>query len=301
MPNNLTEPAVAATPVFVDAGVAKTARRRRVSWRNVVWAVALTIGAALMLFPFVWTFVTSISSNGSVLSTPHLLPSHPTVSGYRSLFSASSGVPFVRVMVNSIVLAVVSTVLAVLTSAMAAYAFARLEFVGKRVIFVLYLATLMIPLQVLIVPLFVEMRTVHLIDTYPALLAPTIASATGVFLIRQAIMIVPKELDEAALIDGASHVRVFISVILPNVRAALATFAVFAFMASWNNLLWPLVIVNRPSHMTLPLALSALHGQFSTEWNVVMAGSVLSIAPILLLYAFAQRYVVESMTTTGLK
>lgn len=301
MPSNLTQPAIAAKAVFIQTGPAPTARSRRVRWRPVVWVVALSVGAAMMLFPFVWTFVTSISSNGTVLSTPHLWPSQPTLGGYRRLFSAASGVPFVRVMINSVVLAVVSTVLAVLTSAMAAYAFARLEFVGKRLIFLLYLATLMIPLQVLIVPLFVEMRTFHLIDTYPALLAPTIASATGVFLIRQAIMIVPRELDEAALIDGASHLRVFVSIIVPNVRAALATFAVFAFMASWNNLLWPLVIVNGPSHMTLPLALSALHGQFSTEWNVVMAGSVLSIAPILLLYAFAQRYVVESMTTTGLK
>jgi multiple sugar transport system permease protein len=263
--------------------------------------VALAVGAALMLFPFIWTIVTSISSNGSVLATPRLIPSHVTLDGYRQLFSNSIGVPIVRVLLNSIVLALVSTFLGVLSSAMAAYAFARLEFRAKGFVFVLYLATLMIPLQVLVVPLFVEMRSFHLVNSYAAVLAPTIASATGVFLIRQAIMALPKELDEAATIDGAGHLRIFVSIIVPNVRPALATFGVFAFMASWNNFLWPLVIINQPDHMTLPLALSMLHGQFSTQWNVVMAGSVLSIAPIVLLYAFAQKYVVESMATTGLK
>jgi multiple sugar transport system permease protein len=268
---------------------------------RIALVVALTAGAALMLFPFVWTIVTSISGNGSVLSTPSLIPSHVTMSGYRQLFSSAAGVPIVRVMVNSIGLALVSTVLGVLSSAMAAYAFARIEFRFKNVIFLLYLATLMIPLQVLVVPLFIEMRTFHLVNTYEAVLAPTIASATGVFLIRQAILALPRDLDEAALIDGAGHVRIFFSIVLPNVRPALATFAVFAFMASWNNLLWPLVIINTPDHMTLPLALSQLHGEFSTQWNVVMAGSVLSILPIVLLYAFAQKYVVQSMATTGLK
>jgi multiple sugar transport system permease protein len=254
-----------------------------------------------MLFPFAWTVITSISPPGSVLTTPSLIPSHPTLSGYRQLFATSLDIPFLRVIVNSLALAVVSTILGVITSSMAAYAFARLEFAGKRLVFGLYLATLMIPLQVLVVPLFIEMRTLHLVDTYEAVLAPTIASAFGVFLIRQAILAVPKELDEAATIDGCGHFRIFALIILPNVRPALATFSVFAFMASWNSLLWPLVILNSPSHLTLPLALSSLQGQFTTQWNVVMAGSVLSIVPILVLYAFAQKYVVQGMATTGFK
>jgi multiple sugar transport system permease protein len=276
-------------------------RRRRTAPRRIILVAALTVGLVVMLFPFAWTIVTSISSNGSVLSTPHLIPSNPSLNGYRRLFATSLGVPVIRVMINSVALAVASTILGVLSSAMAAYVFARLDFRGKNVIFVVYLATLMIPLQVLVVPLFIEMRTFGLVDSYAALLAPTIASAFGVFLIRQAIMTVPRELDEAAIIDGAGYIRVFVSIILPNVRPALATFGIFAFMASWNNLLWPLVIINSASHMTFPLALSTLHGQYSTQWNIVMAGSVLSIAPILFLYAFAQRYVVESMATSGLK
>jgi multiple sugar transport system permease protein len=271
------------------------------SLRSRLGIVALAVGALVMLFPFYWTVETAFSPAGSVLTTPSVIPHHLSLDGFRQLFSTSYDIPFLRVILNSLVLAVVSTVLGVMTSAMAAYAFARLEFRAKGLVFALYLATLMIPLQVLVVPLFVEMRTFHLVDTYEAVLAPNIASAFGVFLIRQAIMAVPRELDEAATIDGCGHLRIFSAIILPNIRPALATFAIFAFMASWNNLLWPLVILSSNDHMTLPLALASLHGQFSTQWNVVMAGSVLSIVPMLLIYASAQKYVVQSMATTGLK
>jgi multiple sugar transport system permease protein len=277
-----------------------SAPRRRAT-RSVGLIVCLSLGAVVMLFPFYWTLETAFAPSGSVLTTPSILPRHLSLDGFRQLFSTSFNIPFVRVILNSLGLAFVSTVLGVVTSAMAAYAFARLEFVGKGAAFALYLATLMIPLQVLVVPLFIEMRTFHLVNTYEAVLAPNIASAFGIFLIRQAIMAVPKELDEAATIDGCGHVRIFATIIVPNIRPALATFSIFAFMASWNNLLWPLVILSSADHMTLPLALSSLHGQFSTQWNVVMAGSVLSIIPILTIYLFAQKYVVQSMATSGLK
>ncbi|BEP12765.1 carbohydrate ABC transporter permease [Acidothermaceae bacterium B102] len=276
-------------------------RRSRMSARSLLLMTALVLGGLVMLFPFYWTVQTAFSPNGSVLTTPSIVPRHLSLDGFRQLFSTSYDIPFLRVIMNSVVLAVVSTVLAVTTSAMAAYAFARLDFLGKGAVFAIYLATLMIPLQVLVVPLFIEMRTFHLVNTYEAVLAPNIASAFGVFLIRQAIAAVPKELDEAATIDGCGHLRIFTAIILPNIRPALATFAIFAFMASWNNLLWPLVILSSADHMTLPLALSSLHGQFSTQWNVVMAGSVLSIVPILAIYVFAQKYVVQSMATSGLK
>lgn len=259
---------------------------------------SLSLGAFLWLFPFIWTLVTSLEPNSAVLVTPRLIPNRLTFTGYSQLFDT---IPFARAAINSIALGVVSTFLQLLTSAMAAYAFARIEFRGKQFIFLCYLATLMIPLQVLIVPLFIEMRDFHLIDSYPALLAPTIASAFGMFLIRQAMMTVPQELSEAAMIDGAGHLRIFGRIVLPQVKPALATFAVFAFMASWNSFLWPLVIVQNADHFTLPLALAELHGQFTTEWNVVMAGSVLSILPVLLVYVSVQKYVVQSITSTGFK
>jgi multiple sugar transport system permease protein len=171
----------------------------------------------------------------------------------------------------------------------------------KNVVFGFYLATLMVPLQVLVVPLFIEMKTLNLQDTYFALLAPTIASAFGVFLLRQAVTAVPLELDEAATIDGAGHLRIFTTIVLPLIRPALATVAVFAFMGSWNSFLWPLVVIRSPEFMTLPLGLSTLQGQFTTQWDVVMAGSVVSIVPIAIVYLLAQRHIIAGVAHTGIK
>ena len=227
-----------------------------------------------------------------------LIPQHPGLDGYRTLFSA---LPFWRIAVNSLMLAIVSTVLLLATSSMAAYAFARIEFRGKNAIFVGYLATLMVPMQVLVVPLFIEVREVNLVDTYAALLVPTIASAFGVFLLRQAIAVLPTELDEAAFIDGAGHIRIFVRIILPLIRPALATYGLFAFMSSWNGFLWPLVVIRSREFMTLPLGLASLSGEYSTQWNAIMAGSVVSIVPILVLYAVAQKHIVQSVAQAGLR
>jgi multiple sugar transport system permease protein len=168
-------------------------------------------------------------------------------------------------------------------------------------VFAIYLATMMIPLQVLIVPLFAQLRTFGLINTYLGALLPTFASAFGIFLVRQAMNQVPFELDEAATLDGAGHFRVFWHVVLPNVRPALATLAVFAFMGSWNSFLWPLVVLRSPEVQTLPIALAGLQGQYTTQWDIVMAGSVVSILPMLAIYIFAQKYVIQGVANTGLK
>jgi multiple sugar transport system permease protein len=297
----MSDLAVLSPPASPEREPAEPSRARphhRLTRGGVLTTAALTVGAVVMIFPFVWTVVTSISTGGNVLSTPHIIPEHPGMEGYRTLFTA---LPFWRILVNSIALAMVSTVLLVTTSAMAAYAFARLEFRGKNAIFVCYLATLMIPMQVLVVPLFIEMREVNLVDTYAAILVPTIASAFGVFLLRQAIAVLPTELDEAAFIDGAGHIRIFLQVILPLIRPALATYGLFAFMSSWNSFLWPLIIIRSREFMTLPLGLASLSGEYSTQWNAIMAGSVVSIVPILILYAFAQKHIVQSVAQAGLK
>ncbi|HVU91782.1 MAG TPA: carbohydrate ABC transporter permease [Jatrophihabitans sp.] len=267
-------------------------------WRSVAATAALAVGAVAMAFPFVWTVITSITTGGTVLSSPHLIPEHPGLSGYRKLFDA---LPVWRIVVNSLGLAVASTALLVTTSALAAYAFARFEFRGKNAVFVGYLATLMIPQQVLVVPLFIEMREFDLVDTYAGVLAPTIASAFGVFLLRQSIAVLPRELDEAAFLDGAGHVRVFVQIVLPLIRPGLATYGLLAFMSSWNSFLWPLVIIRSPEFMTLPLGIATLNGEYNVEWNAIMAGSVLSIVPMLLLYLVAQRHIVESVAQAGLK
>lgn len=266
------------------------------SSRSLLFA-GLLVGALLMMFPFVWTVVTSISPDAGLIR-PRLVPEDPSLAAYSTLLDA---MPFWRILLNSFWIGIVSTVLQVLTSAMAAYAFSRLEFPGRNVVFLVYLATLMVPMQVLVVPLFIEMKMLGLVDTYAAILLPTIASGFGVFLLRQAVEAVPRELDEAATLDGAGHLRIFTSVVVPLIRPALATFAVFAFMASWNSFLWPLVVIRSPELMTLPLGLANLHGRFTTAWDVVMAGSVVSVVPIALLYLVAQRHVIASVATSGLK
>lgn len=259
--------------------------------------VAVALGAVIMLFPFWWMVVTSLTPQSS-LGRPRLWPEEPQLDAYSRLVEA---LPFARMLWNSVWIGVVATAVQVATSSLAAYAFARLRFPGRNVVFVLYLATLMIPLQVLVVPLFTQMRYLGIVDSYAALLAPSLASAFGVFLLRQAVAQVPQELDEAATIDGAGHLRIFLTVIVPLIRPALATFAVFAFMSNWNSFLWPLVAVRSPELMTLPVGLSTLQGQFTTEWNVVMAGSVVSVVPIVIFYLFAQRWVINSVARSGLR
>ncbi len=271
----------------------------RRSWRGQIGLYALvTVAAGIMLFPFLWTVITSITPDGTLANGPTLLVKDPTLGAYRTLLAT---LPMWRIALNSLLVAVVATLAQLITGSMAAYAFARLGFPGKGVIFALYLATLMVPLQVLVVPLFIEMKTLSLQDTYFALLAPSLASAFGIFLVKQAIDGVPRELDEAATIDGGGHLRIFVTIILPLVRPALATLAIFAFMGSWNSFLWPLVVMRSPELMTLPLGLSTLHGQFTTQWNVVMAGSVLSIIPIAIIYLLAQRHIITGLAHTGIK
>ena len=159
----------------------------------------------------------------------------------------------------------------------------------------------MVPMQVTIVPLFIEMRSLGLVNTYPALILPAIASAFGTFLLRQAFSGLPRELEEAAFLDGAGRFAVFRRIVLPLSGPALATFAIFAFMASWNSFLWPLVVTSSQDLMTLPVGLSNLHGRYETAWNLVMAGATVSVVPILIVFIVAQKYVVRGVALSGLK
>jgi multiple sugar transport system permease protein len=280
------------------AELTSRAARRGERTRSVVLHVVVILGALAMLFPFAWAVVTSISPGSGLSATPRLIPEDPSLEAYSQLFT---DLPFGRVVLNSLGIAVVATVAQIITSAMAAYAFSRLPFRGSGAVFGMYLVTMMIPFQVLIVPLFVEMKALGQIDSYVGAVLPSLASGFGVFLLRQAVNQVPRELDEAATLDGAGHLRIFTRVILPNIRPAIATLTVFAFMASWNSFLWPLIILRSAERQTLPVALQALQGQYTTQWDVVMAGSVVSILPMLALYVFAQKYVVQGVASSGLK
>lgn len=270
--------------------------RKRLS--TVALTVVVVLGALVMFFPFLWTIVTSISPGAGLSSTPPLIPENPSLSAYAELFANT---PFARVVLNSLLLAVATTLLQLLTSSMAAYVFSRMPFPGRDAVFAVYLATMMIPIQVLIVPLFVQMRDLKLVDTYLGVLLPSVASAFGVFLLRQAMNSVPRELDEAATLDGAGHFRIFGTIVLPLVGPTIATLTVFAFMSSWNSFLWPLIILRSAELQTLPLALAGLQGQYTTQWDVMMAGSVVSILPMLAIYVFAQRYVIQGVASSGIK
>jgi multiple sugar transport system permease protein len=273
-------------------------RAGRVVGRGALY-VTLAAGGVVMIFPFLWMLSTSFQTAGALLvPPPRLIPSPIETGNYAEIAEAF---PLWRFLLNSLGVSAVSTVLQVATSAMAAYAFARLRFRGRDALFLVYIATLMVPLQVTIMPLFVEMRYLGFIDSYPGLILPSIASAFGTFLLRQAFLSLPRELEEAAFMDGAGHLTVFRRIVLPLALPALATFAIFAFMASWNSFLWPLVIVNSPDLMTLPVGLSNLQGRYATSWNLLMAGSTVAVLPILIVYAVGQKYVIRGVTLTGLK
>jgi multiple sugar transport system permease protein len=271
---------------------------RRVAPRVLLYG-ALVVGGLAMLFPFAWMVSTSLKPDLAVFQTPpQLIPKPFQPSNYSTVVHVF---PVWRFLINSALVAVISVTLQVSTSAMAAYAFARLKFRGSNLLFLLYLTTLMVPFQVTIVPLFVEMKYLHFVNSYPGLIVPSIASAYGTFLLRQAFLSLPAELEEAAFVDGASHWTVFTRIVLPLVRPSLATFAVLSFIASWNSFLWPLVIISSQKLMTLPVGLSNLQGEHLTAWNLVMAGATISVLPILLVYLVAQKQIVRGFVLSGVK
>lgn len=263
-------------------------------------AYALLIAAALfMVVPFVWMVSTSLKADQYVLSMPpQLIPDPATLESYTRLAELY---PIGRMLFNSFFAAVVTTLGQLVTCAMAAYAFARMRFRGSNALFLIYLATLMVPQQVTITPLFILVRYLGWINSYSGLILPGVFSAFGTFLLRQFFLSLPRELEEAAFLDGASHWTVFTKVIVPLARPALATLAVFAFMSSWNAFLWPLFVVRDPELMTLPVGLATLHGRYLTQWNLVMAGSVIAVVPMLIVYLFAQRYFVQGVVLSGIK
>ena len=203
---------------------------------------------------------------------------------------------------NSAIVALSVTVFQLITCAMAAYAFARIQFPGREIIFFVFLATMMIPFQLTIIPIFLTMKQIGLLDTLLSLiLPPALFSAFGVFLLRQFILGLPLELEEAAIVDGANRWTIFWQVILPLLRAPLAALGIFTFIAQWNDFFRPLIMLNTPSNFTVPLMLSQFRGQYATEWTLVMAGSVIAVLPLLIVYILAQRHIIRGIAMTGLK
>ena len=260
-------------------------------------SAVIVAAGAMMVLPFLWTLSTSLTPSDEVLQLPpRLIPANPTVDAYRELTEVT---PFGRMTLNSIIVTVVITVAQVVTAALAGYGLARFEFRGRSALLLLYLATLMVPAQVTIVPLFIGMSRLGQLNTLHALILPMVASAFGVFLFRQYFMNMPASLEEAAALDGASPWRTFWSVAFPYARPAVATFGILAFMAAWNAYLWPLFVARDESAMTLPVGLASLHGRFQTDWNLVMAGSVITVVPVIIVFAIVQRHISTGLLLGG--
>jgi multiple sugar transport system permease protein len=273
-------------------------RWKRMAGKAVLYVVLSTLALG-MVVPFVWMLSTSLKTSQYVMTfPPQLIPNPLTFESYTRLFELY---PMGRMFSNSLLAAAATVVGQLITCSMAAYAFARMQFRGREVLFLVYLATLMVPFQVTITPLFILMRLLGWINTAQGLIVPGIFSAFGTFLLRQHLLTIPRELEEAAFLDGASHFTVFRRIILPLAKPALATLAVFAFMGSWNAFLWPLFILQDLEKMTLPVGLATLHGRYLTEWNLVMAGTVITTVPMIIVYLFAQKYLVKGFVTSGLK
>jgi multiple sugar transport system permease protein len=267
--------------------------------RKAIAYLALSLLALLALVPFIWMLSTSLKSLDEVfLYPPKWIPSHLRFSNYTSLWH---DFPMTTWVLNSLKVSSSVTIGVLITSSLAAYAFARMDFPFRNALFYMYLGAMMIPGWVMLVPNFVLMRRLGWIDTHWALIIPAMGQPFGTFLLRQFFLTIPKELEEAARIDGMGHFQIYRRIILPLSLPALATLAVFQFMGIWNEFLWPLIVLNSPDKFTIPLGLGYLNTQHSTDWTRLMAGSVILLVPIVILFIMSQRYYVRGIALTGLK
>ena len=266
-----------------------------------IWMYGLLAAIALlMLFPLLWLLSTSLKSPTEDIFQfpPQLLPSQPTFNNFVRVWQTN---PFGRYLFNSTLIAVLTVALNLLFCALAAYPLARLEFRGREIIFTAIVTTIMIPFQIVMIPLYILTVQLGMKNSYLGIIFPAIASAFGIFLLRQAFQGVPKELEEAARIDGCSELGIWWNVMIPAIRPALVTLAIFVFIGSWSDFLWPLIVIDKPEFYTLPLGVAMLAGTFSLDWRLIAAGSIISIAPILVLFLFLQRYIVPTETGSGVK
>jgi len=278
-------------------------RRRRLPFSP--WHLVLIPATIILIFPFAWLVITSIETPAEALHFPPVLVPHQLDFGnYPQALQAE---PFTRFFINSAVVAVVTVISNLVLCSLAGYAFARYRFLGRGVLFVLIMTTLMVPFQVTMIPQFIITKWLGInvlagvgINHIGALILPNAATAFGVFFLRQFFRTLPIEYEEAARVDGASRLTVLWRVVLPLSAPALATLAALTFLDSWNNFFWPLIVITSTNQMTLPLGLAFFQNQHSTEWTLLMAGNVMSLIPMMIIFFVAQRYFVRSVAATGL-
>jgi len=269
-------------------------------WRTLARYLVLGAIALIMLLPLIWLVSTAFKSPTEDIFSfpPQLIPTQPTFQNFVQVWQSN---PFGQYLFNSVLVAFLTVGLNLLFCSLAAYPLARLEFRGREFIFTLVVSTILIPFQIVMIPLYILTVQLGLRNSYLGLIFPAIASAFGIFLLRQAFQGVPKELEEASRIDGCTELGIWWFIMLPSIRPALVTLAIFVFIGSWSDFLWPLIILDRPEYYTLPLGVAKLAGAFSLDWRLIAAGSVISIAPILIFFSVMQRYIVPTEAGSGVK
>jgi len=259
----------------------------------------LIIWLLISVIPFVWMVSTSFKGPGEIfVFPPRWIPRNPTFDNYINLFQNMN---FGRPFLNSVIVSLSTTFLSVLVATMAGYGFAKFHFKNKNLLFLFILGTIMVPGQITMIPVFLLLSQLNLLNTYLGLILPAIANAFNIFFMRQYIMGIPDELIEAAKMDGAHEGWIFFRIILPLARPAMAAITIFTFTGSWNNFLWPLILATDESMYTLPVAISVLQGQYSGEIAMQMAGSVIVILPLIIVFLFTQQYFIKGITFTGMK
>jgi alpha-1,4-digalacturonate transport system permease protein len=259
----------------------------------------LTAMALVVLVPIVWTFLSSFKTTSELAERPpSLLPDSINLDNYTTALESFNFFVYLR---NSVIVVAGATLLTLVINSMAAYAFAKFNFRGRDVLFLITLATIMIPLQVILIPVYLVTSQLGLVNTLWGLIIPVAATPTGVFLLRQYMLTIPDELIEAARIDGAGEFRIFWSVVLPLCRPALAVVAIFSVVWRWNDFLWPLVVAQNESVYTLPVAIARFAGQQVVPFNLILAMSVVTMVPVIIVFLFAQKQIVKGIATTGLR
>ncbi|GAB3607097.1 carbohydrate ABC transporter permease [Conyzicola nivalis] len=273
---------------------------RRKNAPNVLTYVALFLISFIIVVPLLWMLLTSFKTDFDAINSPASpLPDPFTSEAYVTL--ATGNLPILQWFLNSVIAATAQTVIILVTASAAAYALARLEFHGKKIVFGLIIATLLVPGVIFLIPNYLIVDSFGWLDTLWAIIVPGSAGAFGVFFLRQFFIGLPGEIEEAARVDGAGDFRIFWQIILPLSRPALATLAVLSFLTNWNDFIWPIYVLLSPESLTLQPGLSVLQGTYSTHFGIVMAGAVIASVPVLILFTLAQKQIVESVASSGVK
>ncbi|MFB4213084.1 carbohydrate ABC transporter permease [Shouchella sp. JSM 1781072] len=275
-------------------------KKRTLRPSTILLHLALIIGSIVMAGPFIWMGLSSLKSFEQMFSVPPTIIPDPVM--WSNFTDSLAAMPFGRAYWNSFYISTIVVVSQIITCSMAAYAFAKLKFPGSKFLFIAFLATMMVPMQVTLIPLYLILDSLGWVNTHLSIIVPNaLFNAFGVFLLRQFMLGIPKEMEEAAVMDGANPAFIYLRIMLPLIKPALAAFGIFSFIGIWNNFIQPLTFLSSTELFTVPLLLAMFKGLYVTQWPLLMAGATISVVPVLIIYFFAQRQIIEGIALTGVK